>query len=410
MVGDEVSGLIGDIGTHTSRFGFAGEDAPKHVFRTTTGCLPLEHGGVIRESRRRARANGADPAAAASAEGNDTRTSQGQWFVGDECVSNPRPHVEMRSPLEDGLYKDWDLMENLWEHAFARMRVEPSAQPILCSESSWSTRAEREKYMELLFETMNTPAVYIAKSGMLSTFAAGRRSALICDFSYGGVSVTPVVEGYVLNKAIQRNNRGVKWLGEQLTSTLQERSVTVEPRYACRRGKPVFHPPNVHESFANYWREDVTLDIVAGCLRVPSATGWPNSDESSSEEEPSDGSGSDSDGPSKGNTYELPDGNIITCDPALRDIPDALYLKAPPPDSNLTTSAIVKAQEVKDIPSLCWSALNASDADFRKELAGHLVLVGGGSLLPGAAARVSHDMRRATQHLETQIVNSLIPC
>ncbi|CAN0513107.1 unnamed protein product, partial [Ectocarpus sp. 12 AP-2014] len=38
--GDEVATIVGDIGADTCKFGYGGEDSPKHVFSSTAGYLP----------------------------------------------------------------------------------------------------------------------------------------------------------------------------------------------------------------------------------------------------------------------------------------------------------------------------------------------------------------------------------
>lgn len=36
---DEVAAIVGDIGADTCKFGYGGEDSPKHVFASTAGYL-----------------------------------------------------------------------------------------------------------------------------------------------------------------------------------------------------------------------------------------------------------------------------------------------------------------------------------------------------------------------------------
>lgn len=40
MLTDEVATIVGDIGADTCKFGYGGEDSPKHVFSSTAGYLP----------------------------------------------------------------------------------------------------------------------------------------------------------------------------------------------------------------------------------------------------------------------------------------------------------------------------------------------------------------------------------
>jgi len=98
------------------------------------------------------------------------------------------------------------------------MRCSPSDHPILVTEPSWNTQANRERMAEIMFEEFNVPAFYIANTGVLNafvtqfvlakaltyfnfySFAAGKGSALVVDIGQSMASVTPVVDGFVLRK------------------------------------------------------------------------------------------------------------------------------------------------------------------------------------------------------------------
>lgn len=48
------------------------------------------------------------------------------------------------------------------------MKVDPSEHPVLLTEPSWNTPANRERMAEILFEEFNVPAFYVANTGVLS--------------------------------------------------------------------------------------------------------------------------------------------------------------------------------------------------------------------------------------------------
>lgn len=97
------------------------------------------------------------------------------------------------------------------------MRCAPSEHPILVTEPTWNTPANREKMAEIMFEEFQVPAFYIANTGVLNayafffpllpvallisfSFAAGKGTALVIDVGKSMASVTPVVDGFVLRK------------------------------------------------------------------------------------------------------------------------------------------------------------------------------------------------------------------
>jgi hypothetical protein len=58
----------------------------------------------------------------------------------------------------------------------------------MLAEPTHNTRAAREKAVELLFESQRCPALYLAKSAVLSAFAVGKQTALVVDAGYRGTT------------------------------------------------------------------------------------------------------------------------------------------------------------------------------------------------------------------------------
>lgn len=54
----------------------------------------------------------------------------------------------------------------------------------MLAEPTHNSRASRERLVELVFETLHAPALFIARSAMLSAFATARQTALVVDAGY----------------------------------------------------------------------------------------------------------------------------------------------------------------------------------------------------------------------------------
>ncbi|RYG50860.1 hypothetical protein EON67_04505 [archaeon] len=52
--------------------------------------------------------------------------------------------------------------------------------------------------LEMMFETFQTPAAYIARAPALAAFSMGRGTAVVVDIGASSTRVTPVYDGYVL--------------------------------------------------------------------------------------------------------------------------------------------------------------------------------------------------------------------
>ena len=93
--------------------------------------------------------------------------------VGDRAAEL-RKALEISYPLENGIVKNWDDMEHVWNYMFAeKLKADPSGQRILLTEAPMNPKANREKMMEIMFEKYNFSSAQVFLQAILSLYAEG---------------------------------------------------------------------------------------------------------------------------------------------------------------------------------------------------------------------------------------------
>lgn len=145
----------------------------------------------------------------------------------------------------------------------------------------WNTKAKRETLTELLFEKYKVPALYLAKSAVLSAFASGRSTALVVDGGASSMSVTPVYDGYVLYDGIRRSSLAGDGLSDRFVDMLEsKKGIPIVPHYRVKSKSAVGEAepavfvarehPGLTDSFIKYSKRDVVLDFQSMAGRVAS--------------------------------------------------------------------------------------------------------------------------------------------
>ncbi|XP_042331740.1 actin, clone 302-like [Sceloporus undulatus] len=325
MVDNNIPTLVIVDSTTVCKAGFAGHDAPSVVFPSVVG--------------RRG------------------RTAK-DFYVGEEA-QRKRDILTLTHPIDYGYISNWDDMEKIWHHAFYQeLQVAPEDYPVLLTECPVNFRSNREKMIQIMFETFSVPAFYVAIQAVLSLYASSRTTGVVALARGSHVDTVPIYEGHALLHAVLVLRTGGNDLTNYLLKMLTERGysfTTMAKREIVK---------DIKEKLCY-----VVLDFDQEMAATASA--------SSSLEK----------------TYELPDGKVIKLGSECFRCPEVLFQPG------------FVGSESCGIHETLFNTIMKCDRDLRKDMYANMVLAGGTTMFPGLAERMHTELEAlAPKGMKTNII------
>ena len=309
------SSIIIDLGSGLIKSGFSGEDGPRNIFNSIVGIPKMAGLKVGMEQKER--------------------------FVGDEAIENLE-FMNYFPPIKRGEVADWDKFETLMHYLlYNQMEVVPEEMSVLITESPLSSKENRAKVAEMLFEKFNVEKYHMANSSMLGLFAYGKTSGIVVDSGFNVTSTVPLYEGFPLQYASKKINLGGEDISLSLLESLKDK---VEPSYKLIKGRLLADDIKEHKGYISMDNEE--------------------KEEEKQEESP----------------YKLPDGKELKLGNEIFKTCDILFN---PPEDN---------KELMSVSKMVAESLASCDDDVRTDINESICLIGGTTLMKNFPEKLKNEL------------------
>jgi actin len=326
--------IVIDNGTAFSKIGFAGEDQPRAIIQT----IPR------------------NPIKIKPNQSQETMTKD---------INPLKPMLKEEdldgiSPIERGVIKDWDGMERFWEYCFYKvLKIDPSQHSVILTETALNSEDNRNKMMQIMFESFKVPAVYIGMQAVLSLYASGRTTGCVINSGEGVTDIVPICENYVNNQAIQK----IDLSGQDITKFLQK--LMRQAGYTLITSKEKKTLKEIKEKYCYItpdFQEEVKIAKEISKIQKEHLT---------------------------------PDGNKIIIATERFTATESIFTPS------------IMGKELPPLHEALYEAIIQSDIDYHKELFNNIILSGGNTLFPGLKERITKELKKIVP--ETIIVKVIAP-
>lgn len=253
---------------------------------------------------------------------------------------------------------DWDGFEKILHYIlYTDLQVAPSEHPLVFTDPTLNPETNREKLIEICFNTFNAQAVMLLDKGVLPLISVVKTTGIVVNIGYMFTEIVPVEEGFPITHAIRTFDLGGRDITEYLRRLLRQKGY----------------------SFESSTEREIVRDIKEKLCYVALNPEEELKGEKAKIEV----------------SYTLPDGEKITITTERFTAPECLFNPA------------ALGIEGKNLSELIVDAIRNCDESIRNKLYENIVLCGGTASLSGLKERLQKELSAVLP--ETTKINIITP-
>ena len=193
-----------DNGSGYMKAGFSGEESPKVMFPTIVGKTKVE--GIYVGDEKKESIIGAE--------------AEKKFGI-----------LDISYPIQGGVVVNWDEMERIWANTFyGELKIAPEEHNLLLTESPFITRKDREKTIEMMFETFNCASTYLVAQSVLAAYSVGKSTGISIDCGHTSLNFAPIYEGFLQKHCVQHIPIAGKDINDLLINLLMKNGQVIESK------------------------------------------------------------------------------------------------------------------------------------------------------------------------------------
>jgi actin-related protein 2 len=239
-------------------------------------------------------------------------------------------------------------MVSLYDYTFgaSKLDIDPPNCKLLLTEPPMNPMKNREKMIEVMFETYKFHGLYIAIQAVLTLYAQGILTGVVIDSGDGVTHICPVYDGFALPHLTRRLDIAGRDITRYLIKLLLLRG------YAFNHSADFETVRQIKEKLC-YVGYDIQQEQKLALETTVLVE-----------------------------QYTLPDGRVIRVGGERFEAPEALF-----------QPHLINVESV-GIAELLFNTIQAADIDTRSDLYQHIVLSGGTTMYPGLPSRLEREIKQ----------------